>query len=115
MTDIKTAEQINAAVLGKVDLSPTQLEALLRNAQKPITRNKPPGCWDLNGLSGSRTGVMKAIQADAKCPQEDKDWICSKIAALPEQFNHVALHGYCHIEKGVWIFDMTLLPSTQLT
>lgn len=115
MTDIKTAEQINAAVLGKADLNLSELQTFLSQAiPKPIRAEKPPGCWDLGGLSGSREGVMKAIQADAWCPKADKDWLCSKIAGLPAQFNHVALSAYAHHDKGVWVFDMTLLPSTQL-
>ena len=97
-------------------MNTAEIEKLVSDVVKasPIRTPKPPGCWDLLGVKGSRDGVKKAIAEHPDIPVTDKVWLASKIDALATEFNSVEIHAYCHLSGGKWLYDCALTGTTQL-
>lgn len=61
-----------------------------------MANDNPPGWWKIS-TKGTREGVLKAIDAEKDIPDEAKTFLKARVAAVDEQFNHIALDAHCQM------------------
>jgi hypothetical protein len=76
-------------------------------------RSKPAGWWELMGLSGTRDGVAKAVNASA-IPDRYKTLLAAEIAGLGAQYNLVKLDAHYHLVNGSARLTVTVTPTSGL-
>ena len=127
MSEPQTANQINSAQVGHVEIKPQTVPATkppvnppvaqkTRSAQPvkptPIVRTPQPGWWSFS-QSGLRDAVVKAVN-DSTVPDGYKAAIVGSIQSKPAGMNSVFVDAHCHLQDGKEVVHITISAKSFL-
>lgn len=100
--------------MDSIDSILSSTQPLPKDAPEPLPQaDTPDGWWRMAGLSGTRDGVTKAVQA-SNAPDYWKSAIVAQIGVIPEVFNMIKLDAHFTLDSGVSQLILTIKPATGL-